>query len=273
MARPGEQDRWPRGTPIAPGGRGPGGGRFRSGREALDTPPLQMGDNRIGVFDRGFADLDLTTQAFTEFRGATYGLINQALQGQLEHPRWAAPPAIHEKARRYAEAIKEAMRQSRLPHGIVVHRGMRAIHLFGLPEQWDDLTGREWTDPAYVSTSANSGIGEPVAILRPRSYTGGYTAMDFVDRATQYGGVGDAPGGMHGLALMSISVPAGVGAVQLSPWEWEAEVLLDHGLRYRVTQDNGWETVETRDGPAQVRMLDVEVVPGDWAEQATRGLS
>lgn len=262
----GDQPRWPKGTPVAPGGHGPGGGRFRQGREALAAPPLAPLEGvTIGRFDRGFDQLDERTRAFIEYHGAGAGLISSAAEGTLTHPAWVAEPEVHVQARRYAAAIDEAMRQSQLPHPVELYRGIRAGHLFGPAETWpDDLTGREWTDTRYLSTSANSGIGEPVAILRPRGWQGGRTAMDFVDRATQMGG-------SDGLAHLTIRVPAGVGAVRLSPWAGdglaEAEVLLDRGLRYRVVGDHGWETVEGRDGPMRVRMLDIEVLPGDWVEQ------
>jgi predicted kinase len=262
-----EQPRWPRGTPVGPSGRGPGGGRFRSGRDALAVPHAPLEGVTTGIFDRGFADLDEATQAFIDYRGGGFALISAAAAGTLTHPDWAAEPETNIRARQRAAAIDRVMQQSRLPHGIEVYRGSRAEYLFGPVADWpDDMTGREWAGLGYMSTSANSGVGEQVGALRPTLFEGGRSAMDFVDRATQLGQTG-------GLVHMTIRVPAGTPAVRLSEWEHEAEVLLDKGLRFRVTADNGWETVELRDGPEPVRMLEVEVIPADWAGQASTRLS
>ena len=53
---------------------------------------------------------------------------------------------------------------------------------------------------------------------------------------------------------MTITVPAGTGAVQMSEIDHEAELMLERGLRYRVVADHGVD-----DGG--VRRLDVEVLP------------
>lgn len=102
-----------------------------------------------------------------------------------------------------------------------------------------DLTGAEFTEPGYLSTSANSRVAEQFA-----------------------GSFGDpAPVVMHLVA------PAGTNAVTISDWGsgdavgGQAEVLLQRGLRMRVVADHG---VEQHPGiPQGVRRLDVELVPSD----------
>jgi hypothetical protein len=52
---------------------------------------------------------------------------------------------------------------------------------------------------------------------------------------------------------MRILVPRGVGAVELSNGDYEAELLLQRGLRMRIVADSGPGT--------RPRTLDVEVLP------------
>jgi hypothetical protein len=89
-----------------------------------------------------------------------------------------------------------------------------------------DLTGITWEEKAYSHTTVD---GERLA---------GYARKI----------PGQAP------VAMTITVPAGTGAVQMSEIDFEAELMLERGLRYRVTADHGVD-----DGG--VRRLDVEVLP------------
>jgi hypothetical protein len=120
-----------------------------------------------------------------------------------------------------------------------------------------DLTGAEFTEPAYLSTTANRQVAEQFA-----------------------GSFGDpAPVVMHLVA------PAGTNAITVSDWGsgdaigGQAEVLLQRGLRMRVVADHGVEPHPQI--PAGVRRLDVEIVPiepsairsssPDWANPEAEG--
>jgi hypothetical protein len=146
--------------------------------------------------------------------------INQSLRGQpVEVPIF--PP---EQTAGHVEAIDDLMSVSRTTAPMEQWRGVRAARgMFG--DRLDgDLTGVEWREDAYVSTSSNMGVSQYFA--------------------TQ------GPGGM----LMRMSVPEGIGAAQVKDSRGEAEALLERGLRLRIVADHGWQ-------PGWgYRLVDVEVV-------------
>jgi hypothetical protein len=125
--------------------------------------------------------------------------------------------------------IDSVMAASKLTSDVQLWRGLPATRdLFG-DRSRGDLTGIEWREDAYVSTSASRKVSE-----------------EFAD--PQLG------------LLMRIVAPAGSGGVQVSS-TYEAEILLDRGQRFRVVADNG-RTPEGR------RMIDVEVLPANGTAPA-----
>jgi hypothetical protein len=125
-----------------------------------------------------------------------------------------------------ADQMDSAMARSQTEVDTVVFRGMHGLD--GYPAMFgermaSDMTGLEWREDAVTSTSVRQS-----------------SANEF------------AAGGL----LMRISVPKGTGALKMQSGEWdgEGEVVLERGLRMRVTQDHGIDPDWTH------RVLDVEVV-------------
>jgi hypothetical protein len=193
-----------------------GSARGVSGQDALDATKISIGSDD-GKVRGGYLSPE-EASSLTSYRNTGYVRINDYLRGK--HP---INPADTPDAAGKAEAIKSAMGKSPLKQKITVTRGTRNDHW--LPPQFQggeggDMTGLEWRDKGFVSTSAR------------------------MDRAKSFSHTG-------GVA-MTITVPAGTGAIGLSDFTDEAEILLDSGLIFRVTHDGGMI-----DG---VRHLDVEVV-------------
>lgn len=147
--------------------------------------------------------------------------INASLRGEpVETPVF--PP---EQTAGHIEAIDDLMAASRTTEPMEQWRGLRfARQMFG--DRLDgDLTGMEWSEGAYVSTSSDMGVSQHFAT--------------------------HGQGGM----LMRVLVPEGVGAAQVKDSRGEAEALLERGLRLRIVADHGWQ-------PGWgYRLVDVEVVP------------
>lgn len=124
-----------------------------------------------------------------------------------------------------AETIRRldaAMDLSPLQKDVGVWRGIAdASRLFG-GRLAGDLTGMEWTEKAYTSTSAVERISH------------GFTYRS-------------------GQVLMRILAPRGVKALKLSPINEQAEILLQRGLKFRVIADRGTS-------PEGYRLIDVEVI-------------
>lgn len=171
--------------------------------------------------------------ALTEYQdGAQPGFrgINDTLRGGKGSE--AAQSAI--------DGIDSAMASSLLGQDTVTYRGVRnARTMFG--ERLDgDLTGLEWREDAYVSTTVDE------------------SALDtFANRASR------------DPVRMRIVVPAGTGAVDLSdPADpSEQELLLDRGHIFKVVADRGMV--------GGVRQIDVEVQPkqSNNAPETTSGMS
>jgi hypothetical protein len=189
-----------------------------TGRAALSAPPLKLPRSRDGSIPAGFDQESVA--AIDAYRGGLGGGLG----------RHAQTP----EARSRAEAIDRAMAASPLPRDIVVWRGQRSGRsIFGPRDKWPaDLTGREWTDESFPSTSTSR--------TSARKFTTG------------------SGGGL----LLRMTVPQGTGAIQISEAAFESEILLERGLRFRVTRDHGFGPDELPGSPwAGLRVLDVEVVP------------
>lgn len=147
--------------------------------------------------------------ALTYYKGAGYLGINEDLRKGVKGGR----------EQEDIDAIDAGM--GPLASDVEVYRGIRdPAKVFG--DAWNDhdVTGLEWRDDAFVSTSGDG-----------RSSNAAFS-------------------GANG-AVMRIVAPKGTKAVGVTDYA-EMELLLDRGLKYRVVKDNG--VVEGR------RRLDVEVI-------------
>lgn len=192
--------------------------RAASGQDALDAPTF-------GLDRRGAARPTAFTQAMADslsgYQGSDFANINRRLRGQpLKSGLLNA--ALTDAA---VADIDAAMAASTLARETLMYRGVEdAGTMFGARLD-GDLTGLEWREDAYVSTSADRAMAE------------GFAAT-----------LGDS-----GL-VMRILTPKGTGAVQVSGLKLEAEILLHRGMRFRVIRDRGRSPV---DG---LRHIDVEVL-------------
>lgn len=123
------------------------------------------------------------------------------------------------------KAIDEVIKDSRLKQDSQTIRGIKNIRdIFG-DKADGDLTGFEYTDHGFVSTTASQ------------------TSLDYLK--DRYLGQGANPG--H----VTLKVPAGTRAA--AAWQKIEEIMLDRGLTYRVTADHGVDA-------NGVRQLEMEVV-------------
>lgn len=120
--------------------------------------------------------------------------------------------------------VNGLMERSRLQGDVELWRGIQnARPMFG--DRLDgDLTGMQWHEAAPMSTSARS------------------------TSAKEFSGM--SSNGVH----MRVTAHAGVGAVKVSDWDGEAEVLIQGGRNLRVVADHGVDPAWGH------RVLDVEVV-------------
>jgi hypothetical protein len=185
-----------------------------TGQQALDAPAL-------GVSRRPRPEEHADSlRAVNTYTGQEYNAINAHLRGTRMPFGYDAADVTPVIGR-----IDQAMAASTLTQDVAVHRGVSdASRMFG-DRLNGDLTGLEWREDAYVSTTARDA------------------------KAAGFARGGSAP------VIMRILVPAGTQAVEASGMQLEAEILLARGTRLRVVADRG------RD-PQGVRHIDVEVVTG-----------
>lgn len=200
--------------------------------------------------------------ALSEMEGLEYQVTNDYLRnrgvrpshvfGEEQIARWEqrdreGKPEVDARI----AVIDKAMDSSVLGEDVVVSRGIKnGADTFGdtwygefitgtLKEQdekwprWEagerpDLTGMVWEERAYTHTTVND------------------------ERLGTYASKGEG----RDPVAMNILVPKGVKGVQLSGMDYEAEIMLERGLKYRVVKDHGTD----ENG---VRRWDVEVIPND----------
>lgn len=194
-----------------------GGGGGATGQAALDAVPHGTSSPELTAAERkGLRDYGRPDHFLT---------INGSLRGEV--PAHASPAGPHTE--RQIETLDAVMAGSRTSEGVQVWRGLQggADRVFGADRMGGDLTGVEWHESGYMSTSVRQSAAQ--------EFTQSKAAV-----------------------LMRVSVPSGTGAAKLADREWdgEGEVVLQRGLRLRVTADHGV------DPDWGYRALDVEVVPG-----------
>lgn len=212
----------------------------RTGRDALAAAPIELGDDD---FARAGGSLD--AEPFVFYRDSGYEDINAYLRALAlgEDPENLDPDG---EFGAITSNMDDAFNQSRLTEPVVVYRGVAELDaMLGGFDTDRSLVGLEYVEDAYTSTSADKRV------------SGAF--------------------GTEGV-LIKVNVPAGVGGLQLSKFydgeisdqgspvaninansitdlidvkDYEAELLLERGLRYRITGDT------VVDG---VRQLEVEVV-------------
>jgi hypothetical protein len=219
--------------------------KAQTGKAALRAAPLELGKFE---FSRGADDEDLAQQLDPEsldfYRGSGYEDINAYLRalGQGEDASDVDPDGDFKAT---VSAIDFALGHSKLTTPVRVHRGVSGLDAM-LPgvDTNRSLIGLEFVEDAYASTTADRRV------------------------ADGFGGAG---------VILNVNVPEGVGAIQLSRYydgdmrggtpvanqnakaisnvinepDFEAELLLESGLKFRVTGDT---LVDGR------RELDVEVI-------------
>jgi hypothetical protein len=177
-------------------------------RKALDAAPLSL-------LPRSRGNPDLTPEGakvLKEYRQGESGDVGRALRDGGDISALTAARI---------GAFDGAMAASPLTSDAVLYRAAPlARDVFG-DRAAGDLTGLEWRENGFVSTTAN--------------------------RKTAEGGA------VGGGLLMRILAPAGTGAIALSAGS-SAEVLLDRKHTYRVVKDHGRRKGEPR-------IVDVEIVP------------
>jgi hypothetical protein len=210
--------------PVLPPVRQPTADReAKTGVAAFEAAPLRMYASDAS---------DASRRAISYYARLGYKSINTELRVGKGEP----------KTKRVRDAIvgvDKAMATAKLTDRIVVYRGVDdPTVMFGDAWRPDrDNSGLTWVDHGYTSASP------------------------FDIEAT---GFSRAEGG--GGVLMTITVSAGVAAVGVvqpeeSQWEGEVELMLERGLRFRVTRDHG--TAEVASVGVRARRLDVEVVAAD----------
>ena len=181
-----------------------------SGQAAIDAAPAGLGRESTGLTDaqRGAAEEYISFFGYRD----TNGQLRAG--GELK-------PSTSERVRN----LDEAMSSSPLSADVVVYRGMRDGEVVFGDQFGGNLTGAEWTESAFLSTSASEG---------------------FADSWSRHG-LGRDSDPLNPV-VMRIVAPSGTGALDLG----RSELLLDRGLGLRVAEDRG-----VIDG---ARHLDVEVV-------------
>lgn len=186
-----------------------------------DSPAGALSAAPLGLDRPGGSD-QLTSKMrrhLAAYRKGSDGAINTAL-------RSTGQPAAVEQ-RNQITGIDQAMAASHLTREVRVFRGVRQPQVMFGERMQGDLTGMVWREDAYVSSSAVEKV-----------------AQAFTQDRTDPAAVG---------LIMHITVPEGVGAVELSPSTFEGELLLDRGHQFQVTADRGVV--------GGARVVDVAVLP------------
>lgn len=205
-------------------------------QEALDDVDIDLAQLDLDLMDGenykiGDRPLHQVHHGISTYKGEDYSGINEVLRrAEGDAKRLDEPDSYGDTWGEIIGAIDAAHSASRLSRDTQLWRGFKNPgKIFGGAWNETDVTGLEWTDHAFSSATTS----EEVA----RGFASAYAI---------------AAGDVKNKVVMRILAPAGAPAVQLSGYEYEAELLLERGARFRVVGDNG-----IKNG---ARYLDVELV-------------
>ncbi len=188
------------------------------------TVPL-TGDAALGAAPVSLAGLPNTSEgrkarkALNYYTGADYARVNNTLRGVT--PPYGTDP---KEVARNVSVLDETMAGSALTKDVVTYRGLTSARTMFGDRVDGDLTGVQWREDAYLSTTADDKTARNFA-------TGDSSAVPM---------------------MMTITVPAGVPAVSIAGPE--SELLVGRGQNLRVVKDSGLDS-------RGYRQVEVEVVP------------
>jgi hypothetical protein len=195
----------------------------KEGHAALAAAPLDLNDPKLQV--NGMVGIDSERDEIQLYKGVAYTPTNQYL-------REGAGEFLRERV----EKMDDAISKSKLTSDVIVHRGVKDPRAFMGDLVDGDLTGLEWIDDAYLSTSADLRIADRFA-NQSDSPDGGMVLNIRVGK---------------GATMLRLSgfAPADATLNDTSP---EAELLGGRGWQMRVVADHGKDA-------GGIRRVDVEVV-------------
>lgn len=187
-----------------------------TGQQAFEATPISKAAGWPGL-------PAASIEAISRYQSGAHSVINRVLRGQQLSP-YQQRFYTHGQIREWASGIDDAMAKSKLRTDISTQRTIfKPETVFG-DRVGEDMTGLVWREDAFVSTTTSEDVTKQAIAMSP-----------------------DAGEPL----VMNIVAPAGTGAVAFD--EFEAEVLLDRGHQFKVTQDRGVV--------GGVRTLDVQVLP------------
>lgn len=203
-------------------------GKAASNQAALDASPADMRGKHEGRRPDAIETTKAERAALDGYSSDAQEINDQIRTGKLTPEHEAT-----------VGEIDGVMHRSKLDHDIEVWRGVTdGRSIFGGDDLPGDLTGREWTEKAFVSTSADRRVSEA------------------------FGGMFNGKTGPP--VLMRVLGREGTGAITLSSWGsgnplfgGQAEVLLERGLSFRVVADHG--VIDHPMLPGGHRTIDVEM--------------
>lgn len=175
--------------------------------------------------------------ALTNYETGFYSTINAFLR-----KGGVVSGGFDKQADKIVKIMDAAMQESPLTAPIQVYRGMyNSTELFGEENFKGDLSGFEWQEKGFASTTTNKAIADSYQIPDDQNHPK-----------------------FHGTNVqMKVRVAAGVNALQTSTWTQgsaangpQAEITLDRNMKWKVVKDNGFDA-------NGVRQLEIEVEPKD----------
>lgn len=205
----------------------PSGAALTEG-EALDSVPVRLNGRDVEGAPAGWSEQERQQSAKAAWDYKREGLdrrVNEFLRGNR-----AGGPDVDETI----EGLDRMMDASVLPEDVVAYRGVRSPQLiFGSAWNNTNVTGMEWDEAAYASTSVDPKVAEDFAGF-------GGTIMRVTFRK-----------GSKAVRMSDMRDPSKVQTTT----EREAEILGARGLRRRIVADHGFDA-------SGRRIVDVEVVEG-----------
>jgi len=203
---------------------------------ALAAAPLSLTNNSDWSWTTPNVSGYEAKNALGNYKGSGYIDMNDELrQIKGDFSKW---PSYNTHTLGQVRAADVAFERSALTDPVVTLRG------FGTPEKvwpgiWNggktDLTGMEWIEHGYSSTTTNPGTANSFANVQYPNPIGEHQIAHAGNRV-----------------VMQIFTPKGIKGIKLSGPEFEYEMVLERGLKYRVIADHG-----VVDG---ARRIDVEVI-------------